>query len=386
MNKLKNVKSKTDSILIVAAEASSCMYAKLFIKTWKGLYPDVHFFGIGDKEMHSRGMECVGLAEDMAVVGLQEVLSHWREIKKSFQSLVKKAEGKNPRFALLLDYPGFNLRLASHLKKLDIPVVYYLSPQLWAWKEGRIKYIKKFVDDMMVVFPFEVDFYKKHGIQAHFIGHPLVEIMNQETKPPFFSNKISSKPVLGLMPGSRKSEIKYNLKIQWLTAQELRKNHDIDIRFLVAPTFEINFLKQQFPKKSDFIEFVQDNPIKMIKECDFILAASGTATLQVALCEKPMVVMYRMNGLTAFLAKFLTRHIDYYCIVNLIAGHEIVPELMQSKAHPKLLAKELEKILKFPDYKEKMISSLKKISKDLGSKKATENLVGFLNKKYGNRS
>ena len=385
MNKLTNVKSKTNNILIVAAEASSCMYAKLFIKTWKGLYPNVHFFGVGDKEMHSRGMECVGLAEDMAVVGLHEVLFHWREIKKSFHSLVEMAERKKPRFALLLDYPGFNLRLAFRLKKLDIPVVYYLSPQLWAWKEGRVKYIKKFVDDMMVVFPFEVDFYKKHGIQAHFVGHPLVEIMNQETKTTFFSDRISSKPVLGLMPGSRKSEIKHNLKIQWLTAQKLMENYDIDVKLLTAPTFEVNFLKQQLPKSSNSIEFIKDNPIIMIKKCDFILAASGTATLQVALCEKPMVVMYRMNGLTAFLAKFLTRHINYYCIVNLIAGREIVPEFMQSKACPKLLAKELEKILKFPDYRKKMVSSLKKISKDLGSKKATENLVEFLKKKYGNK-
>ena len=178
----KSAKPKTDNILIVAAEASSCMYAKLFMKPWKAFYPDTHFFGVGDREMNSQGMECVGLAEDMAVMGFQEVLSHWREIKKSFHSLVKMAKEKNPRFALLLDYPGFNLRLAPDLKKLSVPVVYYLSPQLWAWKEGRIKYVKQFVDDMVVTFPFEVDFYKKHGVQAQFVGHPLVEIMDQETK------------------------------------------------------------------------------------------------------------------------------------------------------------------------------------------------------------
>ena len=377
-------KSKTNNVLIVAAEASSCMYAKLFIKSWKAFYPDTHFFGVGDREMNSWGMECVGLAEDMAVVGFQEILSHWKEIKKSFYNLISTAERKKPHFALLMDYPGFNLRLAPRLRKFGIPIVYYLSPQFWAWREGRVKYIKQFVDDVMVVFPFEVDFYKKHGVRAHFVGHPLVEIINQETGNFSVSEKFSNRPVLGLMPGSRKSEIKYNLKTQWLTAKKLMENHDIDIKILVAPTLEINFLKQQLPKTS--MEFIQEPPTTMIKKCDFILAASGTATLQVALCEKPMVVMYRMNGLTAFLAKFLTRHINHYCIVNLIAGHKVIPELMQSKAHPRFLTKELEKILKLPGYRKKMILSLKKISESLGSGKATENLVNFLKKKYGKKS
>ncbi len=404
MNK-SNINPKTDNILVVAAEASSCMYAKLFMKSWKSFYPDTRFFGVGDRDMYSQGMECVGFAEDMAVVGIQEVLAHWKDIKKSFHSLVNTAREKRPRFALLLDYPGFNLRLAPRLKKLGIPVVYYLSPQLWAWKEGRVKSIKQFVDDMMVVFPFEVDFYKKHGVQAHFVGHPLVEIVHQEIllpssrRPPWhseaylskgigsvFSSKKTGKPVLGLMPGSRKSEIQHNLKIQWMTARKLMENCDIDVRFLVAPTFEVDFLKQQLPECAGSMKFLKGKPTAMIQKCDLILAASGTATLQVALCEKPMIVMYRMNRITAFLAKFLVGHLSHYCIVNIIAGHEVVPEFMQSKAQPQILAKALEKILKSRDHREKMILSLKKISKDLGHGGATENLVHFLNKKYGDKS
>ena len=408
------------SILIVAAEASSCMYAKLFMKSWKKFYPDTHFFGVGDREMKSQGMECVGLAENLAVVGFQEVLSNQREIRKSFHNLVRITETRKPCFALLLDYPGFNLRLTVRLKKSGVPVVYYLSPQLWAWREGRVKYIKQFVDDMMVVFPFEVDFYKKHGIQAHFVGHPLVEIINQEAQNTLFSshkspwgrehsikrkenfpfpekiNEISGshenrkktsllqKPILGLMPGSRKSEIKYNLKIQWLAAQKLMKKYDINVKFLVAPTLEVNFLKQQLPDSSHPVEFLKNKPTEMIRQCDFILAASGTATLQAALCEKPMVVMYCMNKITAFLAKFFVGHLSHYCIVNIIANRRIVPEFIQSEARPECLAKELEKILTFQDYREKMILSLKEISQDLGCGGATENLVRFLKQKYGN--
>ena len=244
--------TKTNNILLVAAEASSCMYARLFMEAWKTQSPQTHFFGVGDREMKSLGMECMGLAEDLAVVGLQEVLSHWTWIRSSFLSIVKAAAEKKPDFALLLDYPGFNLRLAPKLKELGIPVVYYISPQLWAWKERRVRIIKNFVDDMMVVFPFEVDFYKKHQIQAHFVGHPLVEVVNREkealssslSSSSLISPSSSPKPVLGLMPGSRKSEIKHHLEVQWSAARMLTRHCEVDIRFLVAPTLEVDFFKK----------------------------------------------------------------------------------------------------------------------------------------------
>ena len=467
---------ETNQLLIVSAEASSCLYAKLFIKQWKSFYPKTCFFGIGDREMQSQGMDCAGLAETLAVVGFQEVLSNQREIRKSFKNLVKMAEQRKPRFALLLDYPGFNLRLAVRLKKLKIPVVYYLSPQVWAWKEGRVGKIKKFVDTMMVVFPFEVDFYKKHGIEAHFVGHPLVEVIEEESKnllkskhqemenqrdtlsnTEHSSERTESKTptplpvmdlvqtglaevkpqnevlffnerkkiVLGLMPGSRKSEIKHNLKIQLLAVEKLKEKYDLEIRLLTAPTLNIDFLKDKvgsFAKiqpmasrnerhknlKTEFesvklnfsidgplisqaeksrdigsLEIVKSQPTEMIKSCDLILAASGTATLQVALCGKPMVVMYSMNSFTAFLAKFFVGHLRHYCIVNIIAGEEVVPEFIQSEAQPEILSRELEKLLKTPDYRNKMIQSFEKISRQLGEGKATSNLVHFLRKKYG---
>ena len=425
---------KTDHLLIVSAEASSCLYAKLFMKQWKNLYPGTCFFGIGDREMQSRGMDCRGLAENLAVVGFQEVLSHLKEIRKSFNDLLKMAEQRKPRFALLLDYPGFNLRLAVRLKKLKIPVVYYLSPQVWAWKEGRVRKIKKYVDDMMVVFPFEVDFYKKHGIEAHFVGHPLVEVIKEEkllnSKDLFLNEKkitldSQKKIVLGLMPGSRKAEIKHNLKIQWQTAGKLKEKYDIEVKLLTAPGLGIDFLKGQIEEfmglqssvsrtekcenlktefksmKLDFsgcrppgfkagknrhfdsVELLKAQPTEMIKNCDLILAASGTATLQVALCGKPMVVMYSMNSLTAFLAKFFVGHLDHYCIVNIIAGGEVVPEFIQSKANPSALSGELEKLLKFPEVRNKMLEAFEKISQQLGEGKATANLVQFLREKYG---
>ena len=369
-----------DSILIVAAEASSCMYAKKFIHQWSESFPETHYFGVGDKEMSEQGMDCQGLAEDLAVVGLQEVISHWSEIKETFNSILAEAETKKPKFALLLDYPGFNLRLAKKLKAMGIPVVYYISPQLWAWKKGRVNQVRDFVDDMLVVFPFEVDFYKKHNIQAHFVGHPLVEVVEDETKSLELGERV--KPVLGLMPGSRKSEIKFNFLHQLKAAQILKAKHDIDVKVLVAPTLQSQELKLLAGPLADGVEFVKSYPTEMIQQCDYILSASGTATLQVALCEKPMVVMYRMNGLTAFLAKLLVRSVDAFCIVNLIAGKKIVPEFFQKEAEPKNLAKQIEKMIVDDQYRDGMLGEIRKVKTLLGKGGATENLVSYLKAKY----
>jgi lipid-A-disaccharide synthase len=374
------VDSKTDKILIIAAEASSCMYAKMFMDKWSVLHPHTEYFGIGDKEMSSKSMHCLGFAEDLAVVGLQEVIAHFPEIKKTFNNILDEAKKEKPKFALLLDYPGFNLRLAKRLKAMDIHVVYYISPQLWAWKKGRVEQVKKYVDDMMVVFPFEVDFYKQHSVKAHFVGHPLVEIVEQEKLD--LKTQVHNKTVLGIMPGSRKSEIKFNFIEQLKAAQLLIKKYPMDVKILVAPTLNIELLKEKAGDLALGFDFIQDKPTLMINQCDLILTASGTATLQVALCEKPMVVMYKMNSITAFLARCLVNTVDYFCIVNLIAKNKIVPEVFQNKANFKNLALELEKILTDKFYKNNMLKELNRVKELLGKGGATDNLVNYLNEKY----
>ncbi len=371
---------QTDNILIIAAEASSCMYAKNFIKSWQQSHPRTHFYGVGDRAMARDGMDCQGFAEDMAVVGLQEVIKHYGAIKSVADAILKKAATEKPKFALLLDYPGFNLRLAKRLKAMDIPVVYYISPQLWAWKKGRVKQVKAYVDDMLVVFPFEVDFYKQYNIDAHFVGHPLVEVIEQEMD--HIPEPANSVPVLGLMPGSRKSEIQYNLKSQLEAAAILKTKGEIQPRLLLAPTLSIEDIEPTL-KSYDFdIEVVQAPPTKMILGCDYILSASGTATLQVALCEKPMVVMYQMNPITAFIAKRLVNTVDAFCIVNLVAQSKVVPELFQEQAAPAFLAAEIEKLWKNDELRNTQIENLKKIKEKLGQGNATENVVKYLESRF----
>lgn len=375
--------SKNDNILIIAAEASSCMYAKRFMKQWQLHSPKTQFFGVGDRAMEKKGMDCIGFAEELGVVGLQEVIKHWSEIKTCFQKIVERASQEKPRFALLLDYPGFNLRLAKKLNQMGVPVVYYISPQLWAWKKGRVSQVKKYVDDMMVVFPFEVDFYEEHGIKAHFVGHPLVEVVEEELAE-IVTTQEKSGTALGLMPGSRRSEIGNNFLNQLKAAQVLQTRQDVHIKVLLAPTLEKKDLAPYLQQVGVEVEFLKGSPTHMIQQCDYILTASGTATLQVALSEKPMVVMYRMNPFTAMIARLLVRSVPSFCIVNLIAGEKVVPELFQHEANPNRLAEELELLIRDSAKRDKMLEGLKRVKAKLGKGGATENLVDFLNRKYGN--
>ncbi len=370
----------SDSILLIAAEASSCMYAKNLISQWRKTHPESHFFGVGDHSMENDGMECLGFAEDMAVVGLQEVIKHYSSIKAVADQILKKAEETKPRFALLFDYPGFNLRLAAKLKAMGIPVVYYISPQLWAWKKGRVRQVKDYVDEMLVVFPFEVDFYKQYGIDAHFVGHPLVEVIEQElAKAP---EQKHAQPVLGLMPGSRRSEIQHNLDYQLAAAEMLQSKYGMQVRLLLAPTLEVSDVENYLGKYNVDLQILKKPPTQMIQECDFILSASGTATLQVALCEKPMVVMYRMNPITAFIAKLLVNTVDSFCIVNLVAEKKVVPELFQEQASPKKLVAAIEKLLNNSELRDEQIRELKKVKEKLGQGEATKNVVRFLEKRF----
>ena len=217
-------------ILIVAAEASSTLYAQRLLEHWRSRGLRVNAFGVGSKSMEDLGFQIVGRSEELAVVGLQEVIAHWSLIKNTFHGLLAAAEQRKPKVALLLDYPDFNLRLAKKLKAMGIKVIYYISPQVWAWRQSRVHLIKKVVDKMLVLFPFEEDFYKRFDVPVQFVGHPLLDELN----PDLFDEKVQAMDrgrygikegeiVLALMPGSRKSELKHHLKVQIEAAAILRQ-------------------------------------------------------------------------------------------------------------------------------------------------------------------
>jgi len=371
-----------NSVMIIAAEASSAHYAAQLMRYWHKNKLSVDIFGVGSAEMESLGQKRIGYSEDMAVVGLAEVVAHYSDLKKVFNNLVAEAIRRKPRFILLMDYPDFNLRLAEKLKielGQDIKVFYYISPQVWAWRQGRIHTIKKYCDKVFLLFPFEVDFYKKFNVPHEFVGHPLLDDLNPELLDQSLQNYArerygikASEKVLALMPGSRRSEVEFNFHIQLETARLLVKKYsDLRIMILVAPTLSKEYLQSKLEHFNSPYILIKEDPNQMISMADFVLAASGTATLMVGLLQKPMVIMYRMKWLTGVLAKMLVKGVPFFGIVNLIMNEEVVPERMQAEANPEELARLLQRYIEEPDYRLSTIAKLALLQHRLGDHGAT---------------
>ncbi|MBX7232319.1 MAG: lipid-A-disaccharide synthase [Bdellovibrionales bacterium] len=366
-------------ILIVAAEASSSLYAQRLLEYWNANQIKYKSFGIGSQAMIHLGFEALGRSEDLAVVGLQEVLAHWGQIKQAFNLIIQEAQKRRPKVALLLDYPDFNLRLAKRLKQLDIKVIYYISPQVWAWRQSRVHLIKKVVDKMLVLFPFEADFYNKFQVPVEFVGHPLLD----ELKGDLFSRDAigirreryglkKEDLVLALMPGSRHSELKHHLQLQIDTAKLLIQKHpDLKVILLIAPTMQKEDVLNHLSPLDIPLTLIQDEPFSMISMADIVLCASGTATLMVGLMEKPMVIMYRMNGFTAWLAKKFVKSTAHFGLVNLVLGHRVVPELFQEQAGVEKLVFELQKIIDQKETREQIVKQLAQVKNKLGQSGAT---------------
>lgn len=372
-------KNDSHKILIVAAETSSCLYAQRLLELWRQEGFEVEAFGIGNREMEKLGFECLGRAEELAVVGIQEVISHWGVIKKAFYDLVDAAEKRKPDVVLLLDYPDFNLRFAKKLNGIGVPIVYYISPQIWAWRQGRVKLIKKIISKMLVLFPFEVDFYQKHGVKAEFVGHPLLDELSTKFQDSSYRSMhrkkygvMDNEMLLALMPGSRRSELKHHLQTQIETAKRvLQKHPNVKVALFVAPNFSKEEIQAQLSELDFPLMIIKDDPFEMINLADLVLCASGTATLMVGLLAKPMVVMYKMNPLTAFLARRFVTATAHFGLINLILNKRVVPEVFQQEANPEKMSQLLEEWILNPLEREKTANELAASREKLGAKGAT---------------
>jgi lipid-A-disaccharide synthase len=368
-----------NSVMLVAAEASSALFAQRLLEQWKKDKVQVKAFGVGSDAMEAIGFERLGKSEDMAVVGVAEIVEHFGKLRTVFKNLVEEAKKRRPQVLIIMDYPDFNLMLAKKVKALGIPVVYYITPQVWAWRKGRVHSIKKYCDQVFVLFPFEVPLFESVGISARFVGHPLLDELDpkysDEVYRKIHRNRYGIKDeerVIGLMPGSRRAEISQHLNMQIEVARRLYKNFShIRILILCAPTVD----KEKLIEKLQDVRFpyilLKQDPFEMIHLTDFILAASGTATLMVALLEKPMVIMYKFKWLTGILAKLIVRGVKFFGIVNLISEREIVPERWQAGATVDELYGLMKRYLEDPIYTEKVRADLKHIRGKLGEKGAT---------------
>lgn len=373
-------------IMIIAAEASSAHYATRLIKYWQAQGRDYQFYGVGSDEMERLGFERFGKSEEMAVVGAAEIISHYSKLKEIFKKLVEVAEQRKPQIVIVMDYPEFNLMLSKKLHKMGLNVFYYISPQVWAWRKGRVETIKRYCKKAFLLFPFEADFYKSRNAPYEFVGHPLLDELNpdliNETKISLRREKYGIKPnekILGLMPGSRRGELDQLLELQLEVARKLLKKHShLRIMILLAPTIRKDEMLERLENfKSPYI-LLQDDPNHMISLVDYVLVASGTATLMVGLLQKPMVIIYKMKWLTNIFTSVFVRGVKYFGLPNLILGKEVVPERRQKQANPDHIAELMDRFITDDHYRLQVVNQLKQIPEHLGDRGATERVAKSL--------
>ena len=340
------------SVFIIAGEASGDMHAAGLCRELMRMRPNMTITGIGGPAMKAAGVDVIFPNSRLAVVGLFEVLSHAGPVYRAYRSVINRLKRTPPHLLILVDYPEFNLLVASHARKLNIPVFYYISPQIWAWREGRVKKIRRLVDGMAVILPFEKEFYKRHGMDVTYVGHPLLDSVKPVSDRKAFCNEQGMNPkhpVVGLLPGSRAGEIRRFTRIMAETAM-LVMNKMPSVQFVIpaAPGMDAStsstlrdIIRKTVPAgKIDRFRIVRDRTHEAIAVSDIILTASGTVTLEAGIIGTPMVVMYSVNPLTYHVGRYLIR-VKYCSLVNLVAGREIVPEILQNDATPKRLSTEL---------------------------------------------
>lgn len=313
-------------ILISAGEASGEMYGAQLIEALRRREPSLEFFGVGGERMGAAGCDTVVDAKDLSVVGITEILSHLPKIYGLFHKLIAEADRRKPDLAVVIDSPAFNWRVARAMKRRGIPTVYYVAPQFWAWRQGRVKLIRDYIDKALVIFPFEEKFYRDHGVDATFVGHPLADLPTPKVDRPAYAAEFHLDPTkhwITLMPGSRLKEVRMNLPAIIESATQLGTGYEFLLP--VAPTLDSAFLKNS-TIQSDIKLVPESLPALFHSRAGVI--ASGTATVEAAMMRTPFVMVYRVSGLTYLLGKPRVK-VPYFAMVNLIAGEQIVPELVQ---------------------------------------------------------
>ena len=355
--------------VIVAGEASADLHGSHLVKAMKGMDPHMVFWGIGGQRMERAGVRILIPSSDMAVVGLTEVFFRLRTIAKARGKLKSILKNNRPDLLILIDYPDFNIHMAGIAKRFNIPVLYYISPQVWAWRRGRVRKISRRVDRMAVILPFEEEFYRKRGMKVDFVGHPLLDALPVQIDKEKVGEKLGLNqgyPVVGLLPGSRKEEIKNLLPVMIRAAEILeRRYHSIRFFLPLAPTIKREFVQSILQDTSVEIKIFQGDIYEILSMCDIALVASGTATLETALMEVPMIIAYKVSPISYWMAKRIVK-VPHIGLVNLVAGEGVVPELVQDEVTPERLAHEAVTILDSDNLRENMIEKLRSIKASLG--------------------
>jgi len=352
-------------VMLIAGEASGDLHAAKLAAGVLAKRPDVQFFGIGGTEMRKAGVDVLIDSADLAVVGLIEVLAHRKVIFGALNQMRELLRTDPPDLLILTDYPDFNLRLAQTAKQLGIKVLYYISPQVWAWREGRVKTIRERVDMMAVVFPFEESFYQKHQVPVRYVGHPLSEEVFASADHDTLLQEFGLEPqkkTVGLFPGSRQSEIRRLLPIILAAAKQLKQKHP-ELQFLlpIASTLKAEDIAPYLADYSDLaITMIPNRSYDVMEACDAIITVSGTVTLEIALLGKPMVIINKLAWLSYTIVKSMFK-LDYIGLCNIVANERLVPELIQHDARPDKIVMEIENMLFDEVYRDGIRNKLSRV-------------------------
>ena len=339
------------------------MYGAQLIEALRRRDPQLEFFGAGGERMRAAGCETVVDAKDLSVVGITEILSHLPKIYGLYQHLIKEADKRKPDLAIVIDSPAFNWRVARQMKKSGIPVVYYVAPQFWAWRQGRVRLLRKYIGKALVIFPFEEQFYRDRGVDATFVGHPLADLPQPAIDRNDYSAQFDIDPAkswIALMPGSRVKEVRMNLPTILEAAAQL--GPDYEFLLPVAPTLDRAFLQSLIGQKTSGrpgITLVPES-LPALWHSRAGIIASGTATVEGAMMRTPFVMVYRVSPLTYLLGKSRVK-VPHFAMVNLIAGRQVVPELVQHDFTAQNVVSRLREILRDGPDRDRMLEALTQV-------------------------
>ena len=366
---------KSKKILLVAGEVSGDLHGSHLMKAIQRIDPEIHFFGVGGEGLERAGMKLLYHSQSLSVVGITEVLLKLGSILKALRGLKKSLDREKPDLVILIDFPDFNLRLAKIAHRRGIPILYYIGPQIWAWRPKRIKLIARLVKKMIVLFPFEVPLYEAAGVDVEWVGHPLLDMV----KPILSKEKAfqqfgldPNRRTVGLLPGSRIHEVERLLPPLLASAHLLQKEIP-DLQFIIplAPGIPKTMLSSWMEKISVPLKLVEGFTHDAMNLSELLIAASGTATLEGAILGKPMIILYKVSLPSSWVARALIR-VDHIGLVNLVAEKEIAPELLQKDVNPQRIADEAFRILRDPILSRKMTDSMGEVRQKLGDPGAAQ--------------
>ena len=362
-------------VMIIAGEASGDLHGSGVVRELKRISPTVDVYGVGGDKMKREGMEIIYHIHELGFMGFVEVLKHLPFIKTMEHTLEQIVKFKKPDVLVLIDYPGFNLRFARIAKRYGIKIVYYISPQVWAWHKSRVKKIHSLVDKMLVIFPFEVDFYRAEGIDAEFVGHPLLEVLESKLDRKNFCKRFSldeQKPIIALLPGSRKQEIDSIFPEMLSAARMISAENNAEIVVGIAPTLEEEYFRTLYNLKG--VHFIKGLTYEVMANADFAFVTSGTATLETSCFGTPMFVVYKTSWLTYLMGRALV-NVKNIGLVNIVAGKMIAPEFIQHNASAKKMAKSAMRLLNDEKQLAVMKAELSKVKVILGSIGASQRVA-----------